>query len=750
MSDRKEVLEVDRRTLIKVGALAGGGFVVTSFVGSEPAWAQPAPSPGMEPNAQAPATQGAGSDFTPNAFIRIANDGKVTIQAKNPEIGQGVKTTLPMIIAEELDVPFEAIIIEQAGLNPALGQQFAGGSTAIPNNYQNLRRMGAVARSMLVTAASQTWNVPAEECSADGSGYVLHKASGKKLGYGELTTKAATVPVPDAQRVRLKDPKEFRILGKRVGGIDNPKIVTGAPLFGIDVRREGMVYAAYVKCPTFGGKVANANVDAVKRLPGVKDAFVLEGSNDPAGLRPGVAIVADSTWAAFKAAERLQVTWADAAKPEHSTAAYEEANAAALKAGPKSELRSNGDLEAAFSSAAKVIEASYFYPHLAHATLEPQNCTALFKDGEMEIWAPTQSPAPGAQMVSRVLNISQDKIKLNMTRIGGGFGRRLMNDYLIEAAAIAHRMPGVPVKVTWTREQDMRCDLYRPGAWHHYKGAVDASGALSAWQDHFVTFGYNSTERPGNGAGMGPDEFPSRFIPNFKLGQTIISSIVPLGFWRAPGSCGYAFSNQGFIDELAHAAGKDPVAFKLALLGEGRTLPDVRGYDAARMRGVVKLAAEKAGWGKQLPKGKGQGIAFHFSHRGYVAVVAEVTVEKDGALKVDKLIAGVDVGPVLNLSMAENQVQGSMVDGLSAALGQEITFDNGRVVQGNYNDNPLLRMSDSPKVVECHFIQSDNGPTGLGEPALPPTAPAIANAIFAATGKRIRTLPLTKNDLTWS
>ena len=328
-----------------------------------------------------------------------------------------------------------------------------------------------------------------------------------------------------------------------------------------------------------------------------------------------------------------------------------------------------------------------------------------------------------------------------------------MGDFIIECAAIAQKMEGTPVKVTWTREQDLAHDYYRAGGWHHFRGRVDENGRLSAWADHFVTFGLNSDERTGNGADLGGDEFPSRFVPNLLLERTILPSNTPLGWWRAPGSCALAWAIQCFIDEMAHAAKKDPLEFRLALLGEDREVPPTGGrgqsYNATRMKGVLRLAAEKAGWGEKLEKGRGRGIAFHFSHLGYVAVVADVTVSKEGVLKVNRLSAGVDVGPIMNLSGAENQVEGSMIDGLSAAWFQEILVENGAVKQTNFHEYPLLTMKDAPKV-EVHFAKSDHSPTGLGEPALPPTAPAICNAIFAATGKRVRTLPLVKQDLSWT
>jgi len=720
---------MDRRGFFRIGALVGGGFMLGSWSSAE-------------------AAESGTAAFSPNAYIRISPEGAVTIFAKNPEVGQGVKTSLPMIVAEELEVPWEKVTVEQAPVNEKdFGRQMAGGSMSTPTNYDNLRRMGAIARTMLVAAAAKEWQVPVDECEAV-SGEVIHKPSGRKAGYGSLASAASKLPVPDGKTVTLKKVEEFKLLGKRIGGVDNPKIVTGQPLFGIDQKQPDMKYACYVRCPVFAGKVKEADLESVKKLPGVTDAFVIEGTGDHYGLLPGVAIIAKDTWSAFKAKNALKVTW-DADEKE-SFAAHAAKAAEVVKEKGANEIRKTGEPE--FPDDGKTIEASYHYPHLSHANLEPQNCTAVFKDGAVEIWAPTQNPGGALDGIAKALKIGKDKITIHMTRIGGGFGRRLMGDFMIECAAIAQKLDGTPVKVTWTRDQDLGHDYYRAGGWHHFRGRVDDAGKLSHWADHFVTFGLNSDERTGNGADLGGDEFPSRFVPNLLLERTIFPSNTPLGWWRAPGSCALAWAIQGFIDEMAFAAKKDPLDFRLELLGDQPEVPPTGGrgqsYNAARMKGVLKLVAEKSGWGEKLEKGRGRGIAFHFSHLGYVAVVADVTVSQDGVLKVNKLSAGVDVGPIMNLSGAENQVEGSMIDGLSAAWFQEILVEKGAVQQKNFHEYHLLTMKDAPKV-EVHFAKSGYPPTGLGEPALPPTAPAICNAIFAATGKRVRTLPLAKQDLSW-
>jgi isoquinoline 1-oxidoreductase subunit beta len=730
---------VSRRDFLRVTAIAGGGLLLASYV---------EPLSALEPFGVPQA-----ADANLNAFIRITPDGIVTITAKNPEIGQGVKTMLPMLIAEELDVDWSNVRVEQAPLDTTRFQgQSAGGSTATPNNYIPMRRIGAAGRAMIVGAAAKRWNVAATELETE-KGVVRHRASNRTATYGELATEAAGIAAPDLATVPLKDPKTFRIIGTRVRGVDTKAIVTGKPMFGIDVTMPGMLYATFVKAPVFGSKVATANLDVIKAMPGVKHAFVVEGGSNLQGLVGGVAIVADKWWNASKARQKLVVTWNENDTAKQSSVLYAQQADALSKAAPQRSLRKDGDVAAALSSAAKTVEAAYYYPFIAHASLEPQNCTAHFKDGKIEMWAPSQSPQGGRGMVAQLLGIPQENVTVNITRSGGGFGRRLMNDYMVEAAWIAKEV-GVPVKLLWTREDDTQHDFYRPAGWHYFKGGVDANGALTAWQDHFVSFGEGNNFITA--AQLGGTEFPQRFVPNFAIDVSVMPSGVPTGFLRAPGSNGIAFAVQGFIDELAHAAGKDPLQFRLDLLSAGAPVPPPTGtgpqpqpYNGARMRGVLELVREKSGWGKTLPKGTGMGVAFHFSHRGFFATVAQVSVSRAGVLKVERIWTAGDIGSeIINPSGAENQVEGSVLDGLAQVLGQEITIDKGRTVQSNFHNFQLLRARQAVPV-EVHFLKTDNPPTGVGEPALPPVPPAITNAIFAATGKRVRSMPLSKVDLKW-
>ena len=743
---------LSRRSFLRTSALAGGGLLLSSFF--EPLEAADAAAPGAAASSNAAAL---------NAFVRIHADGTVTIAAKNPEIGQGVKTMLPMLIADELDVEWKNVRVEQVPLDTIrFKDQWSGGSMATPTNWLPMRRVGAAGRALLVAAAAQEWGVPASECET-ARGTVHHKKSGRSLGYGALAASASLLTPPDLETVPLKDPKQFTIIGTRVPGVDNHQIVTGAPIFGIDVTVPGMKYATFFKCPVFGGKVKSANLEAIRALPGIRKAFVIEGGTDLYGLLGGVAIVGEGFWQVQSARGALQIIWDEGATAQQGTAAFA-AKAKELHAQPPHrQIRKDGDTAAALASAAKVVKGDYSYPFIAHASLEPQNCTAKFEQGKLELWAPTQTPEGGRALVARTLGLPEDAITLHLVRAGGGFGRRLYNDYLVEAAWIA-REAGVPVKLLWTREDDLQHDLYRPGGWHSFTGGLDKDGKLVAFRDHFVSFG--AGEKFAASAELTAAEFPARFVPNLLLDASVMPLGVPTGALRAPRSNALCFAFQCFIDEVAHAAGKDPLAFRREMLvnpvndvpppaagpGSAARPPPLRQpvLDETRMRGVLDLVAEKSGWGKEkLPPGTGMGVAFYFSHRGHFAEVVKVQVSKAGELKIEKVWVAGDVGSqIINPSMAENQVQGAVLDGLSEALAQEITIERGRAVESNFHQFQLMRIKASVPV-EVHFHKSAFAPTGLGEPALPPVVPALCNAIFAATGKRVRSLPLSKNDLRW-
>ena len=714
-------LDLDRRTFLFAGAAAGGGL----WVGLDGAAADTVPN------------------FSINPWVKITVDNRIIITSHNPEIGQGIKTSIPMLVAEELDVDWVQVEIVQALADASIyGRQVAGGSMATTLQYDALRRVGAGARAMLVAAAAAAWGVPAAEITTGGA--MLRHASGKSASYGSMATAAAQLPAPDAAKLALKDPRAFRLIGTPVSGVDNRAIVTGKPLFGIDAKLPGMKFAVYHKRGIAGAEVKSVDLAPVKARKGVSDAFVVTGNSDLAG---GVAIIADSTWAALTARDALQPEWTEGTGAFQSSANWADMAAKRKVAGPERNIVSNGDVIAALASAAQVVRADYAYPFLAHVPMEPMNCTAWVTGDKVEIWAPTQNPEPGRKAVAKVLGVPEANITIHLMRSGGGFGRRLVNDFMIEAAVIA-RTAKTPVKLTWSREDDIAHDWLRPGGWHSYTAGLDAAGKVIAWDNHFISYGKDG--KFARAADIGESDFPARLIDNFRVGASILPLESNTGYLRAPANNAFGFVTQGFIDELATAAGQDQLAFRQALLGEPRWLgdPTKRGtYHTGRMRGVLDKAAAMAGWGRKLPARSGLGIAFHFSHLGYFANVIEAQVADDGSVRVVKVWVAGDVGrQIVNPSGALAQVQGSVLDALGAAMGQAITFADGAVEQRNFGDYPLLRMDATP-MVEVAFVTSDYPVTGMGEPAYPAVAPAIANAIFAATGVRLRTLPFDTTAL---
>ena len=752
-----------RRSFLTVGAAAGGGLLLNlSFPDSSVAAGHSA----------ADGASAAGTSAL-NAYIRIAPDDIVTITCKNPEIGQGIKTAFAQIVAEELDVDWSNVRTEMAALDEAkYGPQAAGGSTSTPVNYDPLRRAGAAGRQMLITAAAQTWKVPASECDST-PGVVRHKPTGRTLKYGALASKAATLKPPDLKTVALKDPKDFRIIGQPFGGVDSAPIVAGKPIFGIDTTVPGMLYAVFEKCPVHGGKFVSANLDEVKTMPGVRQVFVVNapdtGEGPYAGMQTtlldGVAVVADTWWQASKAAQKLKIQWEKGPHADHSSAGYARQAAELSSKAPVKVERGDGDHSGAFANAATRVEAAYFYPIMSHQPLEPQNCTAHVSNGKAEIWAPTQNPGAGRKAVATTLGIAPEAVTIHITRCGGGFGRRLASDFMAQAAVISN-MTGTPIKLLWDRRQDLQHDMYRPAGFHHFSAGVDARGKLVTFRDHFVTFGIG--DQLNDSATFNPTEFPARFVPNLELAVSTMPFSQSTGPMRAPRSNGLAYAFQGFLDEVAFAAKRDPMQFQLEILGEPRAVPTPPGprgplppYDTGRMRGVIQAVREISGWensgldalarqgGGTQPAGPrtGMGFACYHCHQGYFAEVVKATVDEQGSVRVNKVWVAGDVGSqIINPSGALNQVQGSVLDGLGQALGLAIDIEGGQVTATNFHEFPLLRMYQAPPV-EVRFVRTENPPTGLGEPALPPVLPALANAVFAATGKRVRSLPIKAADL---
>lgn len=688
-------LFLTRREFIRTAAAAGSGFVLAFHL------------PGCESDGSSHA--GTAGSFEPNAWLSIDRTGTTTITVAKSEMGQGVRTSLPMIVADELEQDWSKIRIEQALAEPGkYGSQGTGGSSSVRRSWDMLRRAGATAREMLVAAAAKEWSVSPDSCFAK-NGTVVHGASGRTKGYGQLVDLAATMPV--SQNPSLKDPKNFHIIGTPTPRLDVGEKVTGAAMFGIDARVPGMLFATLARSPVFGGKLIRFDATRSKGTPGVRDVVQIDNT---------VAVIASSTWAAIRGRQALAVTWDDGEYPNQSSEAIWKLFEESARLEGEVE-RNEGDAESALTRAAATIEAVYRAPFAAHATMEPMNCTAHVEGHRCEIWAPTQTPQDAQSEAAGALGLSVEKVTVHVTLLGGGFGRRLENDYVVEAVKVS-RAISAPVKVVWTREDDMRHDFYRPATYNVLRAGLDRQGAPVAWIHRIVG--------PNAGGLVTGGSTPPYAIPNVRIDSHSKETGVPIGSWRSVGYSQNCFVIEGFIDELAHAARRDPFEYRRGLLPR-----------SSRLRGVLETAAAKAGWGTPLAGGSGLGIACVQGFGSSVAQVAEVSVAKDGTFRVKRVVCAIDCGPVVNPDTIEAQMEGAIVYGLTAAMKGEITVQKGGISRGNFDDYEMLRIDEMPKV-EVYIVPGSESLGGVGEPGVPPIAPAVTNAIFAATGNRIRQLPI--------
>jgi len=699
-----------RRDFFKTTAAAGGGLVLGfSWFSSE------AFQPQVVGTAAADAI-----DF--NAYLAISPSGTVTIFSPNPEIGQGIKTAFPIIVAEELDADWEKVKVEQSPLDTKkFERQLTGGSGAIRHSWERLRKAGATARALLIEAAAQQWGVPASECNAQ-KGMVVH-SSGKKLSYGDLAVAASKLPVP--KEVKLKATSSFSLIGSRVKGVDNKDILTGKNLFGIDYKRPGMLHAQVQRPPAFGLKLKSFDATEAKKMPGIVN--VVSFGNK-------VAIVGKTNWEVMQARKAVKIEW-EKEKDLESSADHDRLFKEMLNGTNVTVQRKDGDVEAAFKNAHKVIEAEYQCPFLPHSPMEPMNFFAHFKGDSIELAGPSQTPEAAQKQIAKMLNIAPEKVTLELTRMGGGFGRRLNTDYAVEAAELSSIIKA-PVKVTWTREDDMTGGIYRPAVRYRFKASIDKAGNMTGFMLHGAGMNAGNSTRQ--------DNFPAGAVDNLLIQSSDHKSPITTGPWRAPITNFLAYAEQAFLDEVAAAAGKDPVQFRLELLDKAEKSPVGKiTYETKRFREVIKLAAEKSGWGKKK-KGVSQGFSVYFSHASYVAQVAEMTMAK-GKPVLKKVYAAVDCGIVINESSAKNQIYGAIVDGIGHAMYGNLTFKDGAPQQENFNKYRLIRYNEVPDI-EAHFVNNGIEPTGLGEPALPPTGGALANAIFKTTGKRLYNQPFADQD----
>jgi isoquinoline 1-oxidoreductase subunit beta len=705
------ISKTNRRDFLKLGLAASGGLVLGFNWSSSSASAMDVLNEAALP----------AGDVNFNSYLSISSDDVITIFSPNPELGQNIKTSFPMIVAEELDADWKKVKVMQAALDTKkYERQLTGGSGAIPHSWERLRKAGATARQMLMEAAAKRWNTSASTLKTD-TGYVIHP-DGRKLTYGELAADASTIPVPT--EVKLKDKKDFKIIGQPLHNVDNLEMITGKPLFGMDFYREGMLFAMIQRPASFGMKIKSVDAAAAKSLPGIVDVVTFKNN---------IAIVGKSTWEVNKARKILKVEYEKEGNIE-STSDHDRLFKELLTKPEATIKRKDGDVDTAFKSAAQVITREYQCPFLSHAPMEPMNFFAHVRPDGVELVGPSQTPDMARNATATLLGIAPEKITLELTRLGGGFGRRLKADYVLEAAELSSIIKA-PVKVIWTREDDMMGGSYRPAVRYRFDAALDANGKLIGYKLRGV--GINS------GNPTREDNFPSGAVDNLLIESVEHQSPITTGAWRAPITNFLAFAEQAFLDEVALAAKKDPVQFRLELLDKAKQTPTgAIKYDIDRMKGVINLVAEKSGWGKK--KDLAQGFSVYFSHRSYVAQVAEVEMKK-GTPVLKKIFAASDCGIVVNMSGAKQQVMGGIVDGLGHALYGQVTFKDGAAEQRNFNNYRLIRFREVPEV-EVHFVDNGIDPTGLGEPALPPTGGAVANAIFKATGKRVYNQPFTLQE----
>ena len=699
---------LSRREFVGAGIAAGAGLVIGFYL---------------------PHRNQSRKEFSPNAYLRITPDNKVTVVVARSEMGQGVRTALPMILAEELEADWNQIAIEQAGASTFFGDQTTGGSASIRTTWDPMRKAGAIAREMLISAAALTWGVPRSSCTAE-NGHIKHAASNRSLSYGELAGKAASLPIP--ADVPLKQSKDYKIVGQRLRRVDSRAKVTGAAVFGIDHRIPGMKYAVLSRCPVIGGKVSNFDDKDSKKVAGVSYVGKIGDS--------AVAVVADSIWGAMEGRRVLTINWDEGPNKELNTAAV---TASLKQAASKKGVNLYSAGEPAKASG-RHISAEYSLPFMAHAPMEPGNCTAHYQGTGCELWAPTQVPQDCRDSVATAVGLDPDQVKVNVTLMGGGFGRRLEHDYAVEAALVSKAISS-PVKVVWTREDDMRSSTYRPASLHLLSATLDGSGLPAGLTHRIIAPSISGQKGQPVPNGVDPDlpdeAGPVYGIPNYLIEYVLTETPVPLGWMRSVYALQAAFALEGFIDELAVAAGKDPLKYRLQLLSKDQDLTYfTTTWHTARMRGVLQLAAEKSGWDKPLPAGRFRGAACFGCFQSYMAEVVEISMENDQP-RVHRVVAAVDCGQVVNPTILEQQIQGGIVYGLANALRAKITVEKGRVVQGNFDDYAPLRMEETP-AVEVYAVPSPEAPTGIGEPSVPPIAPALCNAIFAATKKRIRALPI--------